>query len=178
MNPSLAQIISKLKCSEESVQNEGVAQLALLFEWHAHPERGDATWQMILPDDLLKARLSQREISDLLNEVISVVVAEPLYHSSKLSLMGVIARNCSDENAEALLKFFSEFAEDYSEEQAYGFLADFTRFLLRIENTHRFQTLLTRYGTMQLLEKLRANGSPRLQESAARVLNHLRKHPE
>ena len=178
MNPSVAQIISKLKCSVESVQNEAVAQLAMLFERNAHPEREDATWRMILPDDLLKERLSQREISDALNEAISVAVMEPLYHSSKLSLIGLIAANSGGESAEVLLKFFSEFEGEFSEQQAFSFLADFTRFLLRNENSGRLQTLLAKYGTMESLEKLRVNGSPRLQESAARVLNHFRKPPQ
>ena len=173
MNPFVAQIISELKSSEESAQNEAVVQLAMLFERLAHPERRDAVWEMILSEDLLKVSLSQQEIRELLNEAILVAEAETLHRSSKLSLVGVITRNSGHETAETVLKFFSKFADDLTEPEAFSFLEEFACCLRRIENMERLKALFEKHNTVRLLKKLREN--PELHDSALRLLNYLRK---
>jgi len=178
MKPSVEQLFSNLKGSTESVQNETVAQLAMLLERHVHPDRQDPTWKLVLSDELLALRLSPEETKEVISEAVSVTGSGQLCRSSKLSLIGVIARNADTEGAETLLRCFSEFAETFSEQEAFSFLATFADFLLRVEDVNRIQPLLAKYNTVPLLERLQGNGSTRLQEAAVRVLNHLRRSRE
>ena len=175
MNPAVAELFVRLTSNEESSQNHAVAELAMLFEQSIYVRRHDPAWAAILPDNLLGVRLPPSELKEALDEAISLAESEQLYRSSRLCLIGVIARSSSIENTDVLLKWFAQFAETFNEQEAYSFLAEFSLFLMGVRDMKRIEVPLQNYGTITLLEKMRAVGTPRLKESATRVLNYMRR---
>src|SRR5437899_1959416 len=169
MNAAVKKLFHRLQHGEDAVQNIAIAQLAMLLEQSTYLDRKDDTWELVLPEDLLGVRLSRQQIKEVLSEAVSLMALGRFAHGTKLALAGVITRNLSPDNADFVLKFFSDFAPGFSDQDTFSFLVEFDLFLRKVKDLESIRPLVERYGTIQLLERFELAPERGLRESAGRL---------
>ncbi|MDB6112321.1 MAG: hypothetical protein JWR69_4071 [Pedosphaera sp.] len=129
---------------------------------------------MLLSEDLLALHLSPNEVAEIFDETVAALNSTQLWRSTKISLLWVIFNKADLKYAEVILQCFSEHAGTFNEQEAFSSVAQLTLFVRRARHDEpRLRALLAKNNIVKHLEIFQTNPSPRLRQSAARLIDNL-----
>jgi hypothetical protein len=170
----LQNIFDNLRRGQNSVQNRAIAQLAMILEQSAFPDRSIDVARIVLSEELLQVRLSADEIKEALNAAAALVASDELPMRLRVGLSQQIGLHGDVDHADVLLQFLNTLAQRFDEQDAFSFLACFTLFLMRVGPNTQLQNLVRSYKTEESLSHFEKHDGARLRESVMRVLRMIR----
>ena len=138
MRTPIAGLLRDVATGKEAVRQQALVCISILLDLAAQrPGPTEALAEQLLTPELRSLVLSRTEVVEFVDAAINLMASRELSHADTIALFGIVTDHASVSHADVLLGLLGDFANSFSEQDAFSSLAVITDYLVRIETDIR-----------------------------------------